>query len=182
MFTNTVRQSFYFCILDNDPEYHEVSKGCLSSIFILFNVHSFHSIWSVLNKWKSDFGSFACFPQFIKEHTRSPPLPCSSVHWAGWVASLSWVSFQSLKVTAQPCLCSQHLLDVMRAKLRPRCHLVRWAGPCTQGVETRALVSALLLTSEWPWTSSIPLLSSFIHPTTCSACLARSRLGAGDSR
>lgn len=108
--------------------------------------------------------------------------PCSSVHWAAWVSSLSWVSFQLLKVTAQPCLCSQNLLDVMRAKLRPRCHLVRWAGPCTQGVETRALVSALLLTSEWPWTSSIPLLSSFIHSTTCSACLARSRLGAGDSR
>lgn len=55
---------------------------------------------------------------------------------------------QLLKVTAQPCLCSQHLLDVMRAKLRPSCHLVRWAEPGTQGLETRALVSALLLTSE----------------------------------
>ena len=95
VFTDIVRQSFYFCILDNNPEYHEVSKGCLSSIFILFNVHSLHSIWSVLNKWKSDFGSFACFPQFTKEHTQSPPLPPSACRMLlllyGWALPTMWM-------------------------------------------------------------------------------------------
>ena len=42
------------------------------------------------------------------------------------------------KVRTQPSLCFQHLLDVMRAKPRPSCHLVRWAGPRTGWVESRA--------------------------------------------
>lgn len=110
--------------------------------------------------------------------------PCSLVHWAAWVSSSAGFPSQLLKVTSTTsCLCSQNLLDVMRAKLRPRCHLEEWQGPAHVSRDPGSGLSLGLLTSEWPWTSlhSTAFLS-FIHSTTCSACLARSRLGAGDSR
>lgn len=74
--------------------------------------------------------------------------PHSHMQWAAWVSSHSRVSLWLPKVRTQRSLCFQHLLDVMRAKPKPSCHLVRWAGPCTGWVESRALVSVLPLTAE----------------------------------